>query len=104
MNIAGLRAAIHEERIEWRKHMLQRLAERGILQQEALEVLRTGELIEDYPEDEPYPSALFLAFLAGRPLHVVAALDENEPHVYMITAYQPSSEFFEPDYKTRRAS
>lgn len=104
MNIAGLRVALQEERIEWRKHMLQRLAERAIRQQEALEVLRTGELIEDYPEDEPYPSALFLAFLAGRPLHVVAALDENDRRVYMITAYQPSLEFFEPDFKTRRVS
>ena len=103
MNIIGLQMAIQEQRIEWRKHMLQRLAERGILQQEVLDVLRTGELIEDYPDDEPYPSALFLAFPAGRPLHVVAAFDENERRAYMISVYQPSLEFFELDYKTRKS-
>lgn len=47
MNIAGLQAVIQEDRIEWRKHVLQRLAERDILQAEVLEVLMAGELIED---------------------------------------------------------
>ncbi len=103
MNIIGLHAAIQEERIEWRKHSLQRLAERGILQKDVLEVILSGEMIEDYPDDEPYPSALFLAFLASRPLHAVAAFDESDRRVYIITAYQPSLEFFENDYKTRRA-
>lgn len=28
-------------------------------------------MIEDYPDDEPCPSALFLGFMAGRPCHVV---------------------------------
>lgn len=102
MNLIGLQTAIRSGRIEWRKHSLQRLAERGILQKEALEVLLSGELIENYPTDTPYPSALFLAFPAGRPLHVVAAYDESDQRVYIITAYQPALELFEADYKTRR--
>jgi len=102
MNIIGLQTAIRDERIEWRKHALQRLAERGIIQREVLEVILSGEMIEDYPDDEPYPSALFLAFPAGSPLHVVAAYDESDHRAYIITAYQPSLEFFETDYKTRR--
>jgi hypothetical protein len=102
MNIIGLHAAIREERIEWRKHSLQRLAERGILQKDVLEVILAGELIEDYPDDSPYPSALFLAFIIGRPLHVVAAYHESDHRAYIITAYQPSLEFFEENYKTRR--
>lgn len=102
MNIAKLHDAIRLGRIEWRKHALQRLAERGILQRDVLEVLLSGELIEDYANDQPYPSALFLKFIAGEPLHAVAALDEKEPGAYIITAYRPSLDFFEPDYKTRR--
>jgi len=103
MNIIGLQAAIREKRIEWRKHSLQRLAERGIHQKDVLEVILSGELIEDYPDDNPYPSALFLAFIMDRPLHVVAAYDGTDHRAYIITAYQPSLEFFEEDYKTRRA-
>lgn len=102
MNLNGLQTAIRSGRIEWRKHGLQRLAERGILQKEALQVLLSGELIENYPDDTPYPSALFLAVVKDRPLHVVAAYNESDQRVYIITAYQPALEFFEADYKTRR--
>jgi hypothetical protein len=64
--------------------------------------LLTGEVIEDYPEDRPFPSALFLGFPGGDPLHVVAAFDEMENLVYIITAYIPSRESFLNDYRTRR--
>jgi hypothetical protein len=67
-----------------------------------LEVLQSGERIEDYPDDTPYPSALFLEFVASKPLHVVAAFDEVNQLAYVITAYEPSLEVFENDYKTRR--
>jgi hypothetical protein len=37
-----------------------------------------------------------------RPLHVVAAMDEAGRRAYIITAYEPSLEIFESDYRTRR--
>jgi len=61
-----------------------------------------SERIRDYPEDKPYPSALFLGWHEGTPLHVVAAVDEINETVYIITAYQPSLDYFETDYKTRK--
>jgi len=82
--------------------VLQRLAEREISQDSVLRVLSSGERIKDYPDDKPYPSALFLGWIKNRPLHVVAALDEDNDWAYIITAYEPSLEFFEPDYKKRR--
>ena len=41
------REAIALARIEWRKHVLQKLAERGIPQQSVREVLLQGERIRD---------------------------------------------------------
>jgi len=76
-------------------------SERNILQRDVLEILLSGEIIEDYPEDKPYPSALFLGFISGEPLHVVAAFDEGGLFSY-ITTYRPSSQHFERDYKTRK--
>jgi hypothetical protein len=35
-------------------------------------------------------------------LHVVAALEEPIPRVYIITAYEPDLEHFENDFRTRR--
>jgi hypothetical protein len=102
MKLESFRRAIRQGHIEWRKHSLQRLAERGIKQKAVIDVLLTGERIEDYPEDTPYPSTLFLGFPEGTPLHVVAAFDEMHNLVYIITAYEPLKEFFSKDYKTRR--
>ena len=50
----------------------------------------------------PYPSTLFLGWVDGKPLHVVVALDAWSQWVYIITAYEPDLEHFEPDYRTRK--
>ena len=102
VNLSVLRQAVADGRIEWRKHVLQRLAERKLRQSAVLDVLQVGDVIEDYPDDKPFPSGLFFGYVGGRPLHVVAALDEVAAQAYIITAYEPSAEIFEADYRTRR--
>lgn len=69
---------------------------------EVLEILLTGERIEDYPNDYPWPSALFFASTDGRPLHVVAALSPERQSVAIITAYEPDDDHFERDFITRK--
>jgi len=61
-----------------------------------------GELIEDYSEDRPFPSGLFLGWQGKKPLHVVITVDTDNNMVAVITAYEPTTEHFEPDFKTRR--
>jgi Domain of unknown function (DUF4258) len=102
LDLARLRAALRAGAIEWERHVLERLILRTIPRQAVLEVLREGEPIEDYPDDHPFPSALFLGWLGKKPLHVVAALDATAPKVFVITAYEPDLEHFEPDFTTRR--
>lgn len=102
IDLIGFRQAIQNGQIEWRKHVLQRLAERDIMQSTVLDLLLSGERIEEYSTDKPFPSALFLGYSEGKPFHVVAAFDEANARVYIITAYQPSLDVFEADYKTRR--
>ncbi len=102
MNLDKLRECIKSEKYEWRKHTLRRLAERGISQEAVIEVIIKGEVIEDYPEDRPFPSCLMLGWVEGTPFHVVVSLDEKENTAYIITVYEPSLDKFEPDYKTRR--
>ena len=96
------REAIALGRIAWRKHVLQKLAERGIPQQAVREVLLQGERIRDYTDDKPFPSALFLGYVSSKPLHVVAACDEANRQAFIITAYEPSLETFEADHRTKR--
>jgi hypothetical protein len=102
LDLELMRQALREGRIEWRKHVLQKLAERGVAQSAVVEVLASGERIRDYLEDRPFPSTLFLGYVGGAPLHVVAACDETQRRVFVITAYEPSLDVFEPDYRTKR--
>jgi len=73
LKLSDLHDAVKAGAIEWQRHVVERTAERGISREEALDVLPSGERIEDYPDDYPLPSALFLGRVKGRPVHVVAA-------------------------------
>lgn len=97
-----LQNVVKNGHIEWQRHALERIMERGILRDAVKEVLMNGEIIECYPDDKPYPSALFLGWVKNQPLHVVGALDSMMGWCFVITAYKPDLEHFESDYKTRR--
>lgn len=73
MNQAKLKKVLSSRQFEWRKHVLQRLAQRSISRKAVFDVLLNGELIEDYPESKPYPGALFFGWVEGTPLHVVVS-------------------------------
>lgn len=82
---------------------MERLVQRQISQEQVIAVLRRGFIIEEYLADKPYPSALFYGRILNKvPLHVVAAFDERNQWVYIVTVYTPDLKYFESDYKTRR--
>jgi len=76
---------------------------RGISVSDVLHVLAFGEQIEQYPDDTPFSSALMLARVRERPLHVVAARDAPNDVTYVVTAYEPDSNEWDPEFKRRRA-
>jgi hypothetical protein len=78
------------------------MGERNISESQVRSVLIEGECIEEYPEDFPYPSALFFAYVGNRPLHVVAAFDDERKRAIIVTIYEPDSDHFESNYRTRR--
>lgn len=71
------------------KTFLERMMERGISRDTVKEVLLKGEIIENYLDDKPYPSALFLGWAKNQPFHVVAVLDSLTGWCFVITAYKP---------------
>lgn len=102
MDLAKLRELIALKRFEWRKHTLLRLTARNIAQGVIVEAIIKGDVIEDYPRDTPFPSCLMLAWIGDKPYHVVVSLDGGAEIAYIITAYEPTLEKFNPDYRTRR--
>ena len=70
---------------------------------EVFEVLSSGRIIEEYPDDEPYSSCLLYGRTAAdRPLHVVCAFAEDADMVIIITVYQPDPARW-IDFERRRA-
>jgi len=82
------------------QHSRKRFAERGISIDDIGYVFKTSEIIEQYPDDTPFPSCLKLGYSGERALHVVASIDDDL--VYIITAYAPSPLKWEADWKTRK--
>ena len=78
----------------------------GVIQvDELLEAIASGEVIEDYPDDQPYPSCLvFGRAQSGRPLHVVCAPVLGEMLLIIITTYEPDPAKWEVDLKKRKRS
>ena len=90
------------EAISFSRHALQRMFERAISPEEVRVALATGDVVADYPDDTPYRSMLILAFVGGRPLHVVAARDDNTKRCYVITAYVADPALWGSDFRTRK--
>ena len=81
------------------------MLERRISPGEVRVVIEAGEIVEGYPDDQPFPAYLVLGFVAargGQPLHVVLGYNVATDTGYVVTAYVPSSTVWQPDWKTRR--
>ena len=66
------------------------------------EAMESPELLEEYLDDRPHPSCLLLGFTkADRPLHLVAAFDEPEHKIIVVTVYHPDADRWD-DYRRRK--
>lgn len=90
MDIESIAELVEEGHLQWQRHALERMMERGISRKEVIYILSEGEIIERYPDDHPFPSVLVLGFMNEKPLHAV------------IGVYIPDTNNFEEDFKTRK--
>ena len=88
-------------RVVFRVHALQRMFQRSVSTEDVQDVLENGDTIESYPDDTPYPSRLLLGWCAGRPLHVVAADNDEDGETIVITVYEPNPALWSADYRRR---
>ena len=103
ISLTSLQSLVSEGHILWTEHLALRLRERGIKRTDVIECIQNGVIIEEYPDDMPFPSCLINGTSAsGKPLHVVCAQNTGIC-CCMITAYYPSSDKWESDYHTRKA-
>ena len=77
--------------------------ERRISAQEVRVILKQGDVLEEYPDDVPFPGRLVIGYQRERHLHVVTSDDREGGTTIVITVYQPDSSQWEPpDYRRKR--
>ena len=102
LKIEDVRLLCKDDTIKATQHFTERLFKRGIAYDSVIHAILSGEVIEQYPDDYPHPSCLILGHdVRLAPIHVVAGLSVDA--LYLITAYYPSADKWEADYKTRKA-
>ena len=84
-------------------HAIRQMFNRGLKERDVLTVIRRGEVIIDYPDDEPYPSCLILGFVQNVPIHIVFAMNKQQQTGVIVTAYIPDTKIWTEDFKSRRS-
>jgi hypothetical protein len=75
LDITALRLAVEENRYLITQHAQARMGLRKITHENLKYVVATGDVVEQYPENQPDPKALFMAHVTGEPLYVSCAFD-----------------------------
>ena len=98
LNIKDIRHCCSNDTIVLTDHLLTRIRQRHIRIENIKNAILNGEIIEQYPNDYPFPSCLINA----ENIHIVCSIGEG--YLYIITAYRPSSEKWDIDGKKRKES
>ena len=80
-------------------HAKVRMVERQVSTPEMERIIESGDVIEEYPDDDPCSSLLMLGYVKKKPIHMVVGICED--HLRIITVYVPSKDKWIED-RTRR--
>ena len=80
-------------------HARIRMFERNISTDDLITIISSGEIIEEYNDDEPCPSALMVGFINSVAYHTVVAACTD--HIRVITVYIPEEDKW-IEYRRRR--
>lgn len=98
-----IRSHVRTKRYRLTKHATIVRLERRIIIADMEQALLNGEIIERYPDGQPYPSCLVLGWMiSGDPLHIVCSRGDVKPALRIVTLYEPENALWEDDYKTRK--
>lgn len=101
IEIEKLQQYFLEDKVFMTEHAAERFHQRGIRIRDIRSAINSGEIIEQYPNDYPYPSCLILGKSSeGRDIHAVLSDEGNSGRI--ITAYFPDADKWSEDFRLRR--
>ena len=102
--IKDIRGCMSKKRYNITTHARREMSpkEDDISERELVEAILDGGIIEDYPNDNPFPSCLIFGRTErGRPIHAVCAYSKENDIVIIVTTYEPAINKW-IDYRYRR--
>lgn len=101
IDIIDLRKYFESDNVLISDHAAMRFRQRGLKVKDIRCAVNNGEIIEQYPDDFPFPSCLILGKTRdGKYIHVVMS-DEGKMS-RIITAYYPDSNKWDVQFKVRK--
>ncbi|SFP96346.1 protein of unknown function [Lachnospiraceae bacterium XBB1006] len=101
IKIECLRDYINRDMVFVTGHAAERFRQRGISVEDIRSAVETGEIIEQYPDDYPFPSCLICGTVAnGKTIHVCMSDEGTASRI--ITAYYPDANKWSADFKVRK--
>ncbi len=101
MDIENIINSIRSSRVRITDHADEEAFDDHLTYEEIYSSVIQGNIIEDYPNDKPYPSCLiFGRNFSNKPIHSVWAYNSNNLWAVLITVYRPDPERW-IDWKVR---
>jgi hypothetical protein len=92
-----------QNRVFWKDHALMRMRQRGICVDDIIETLLSGQVIEVYQTDKPFPSVLVNGLTkTNRPLHVVVGVNMQAKEIHIVTGYEPDPFRWDMNFSKRK--
>jgi len=102
LNLENIIDAVRHNRIRITDHADEEAQADNLSFEEIFISVLQGEIIEDYPDDEPYPSCLIYGeTFSKEPIHSVWAYNKKNKWTVLITVYRPDPNRW-IDWRTRR--
>ncbi|MFH1076047.1 MAG: DUF4258 domain-containing protein [Pseudomonadota bacterium] len=103
MNLEDIIEAIRHDRIRIADHADEEAQTDHLSFDEIFVSVFQGEIIEDYPDDRPYPSCLIYgATFSKEPIHSVWAYNYDSRWAVLVTVYRPDPSRW-INWRTRRS-
>ena len=101
INIKILQEYYEQDKVFITNHASERFRLRDIKMIDIKAGLYNGEIIEQYPDDFPFPSCL-ISGITNDKRHIHIVMSDEGTSSKIITAYIPSVDKWEADFKTRK--
>lgn len=103
MDIEALHSALERGLVHVTDHADEEANADDLILDQIYDSLRSGEVIEDYPRDRPYPSCLVMGYTGeGKPVHSVWAYNHQTSFSVLVTVYRPDPARWYDDFRKRR--